>query len=80
MKTNHPERIVHKIISQFKALRLARNMSHEELAQRSGVTRPAISHIESGKRKPSLLMSLKLAESLGKNLSDILREAEKEEK
>lgn len=54
-------------------------MSHDELARKSGVTRPAISHIESGKRKPSLLMSLKLADALGKRLSDILYDAENKE-
>ena len=80
MKNNRPERIIGRIIEQFKVLRLERDMSHEDLAQKSGVTRPAISHIEGGKRKPSLLMSLKLAQALGKELSEILREAEAYEK
>lgn len=79
MPNNRPERIIEKIIEQFKTLRQLRGMSHEDLAIKSGVTRPAISHIEGGKRKPSLLLSLKLAEALGTDLSDILRDAEKSE-
>lgn len=80
MRNDRPTRIITRVIKQFKLLRLLREMSHEELAQKSGVTRPAISHIEGGKRKPSLLMSLKIAEALGQELSEMLREAEDEEK
>ena len=54
-------------------------MSHDELAKRSGVTRPAISHIEGGRRKPSLIMSLRLAQALDKELSEMLSEAEEKE-
>lgn len=76
MKNSKSERIFLRIIQQFKVLRLSHGMSHEDLATKSGVTRPAVSHIEGGKRKPSLLMSLKLAEALGEKLSNIIREAE----
>lgn len=79
MKNDRPVRIIKRITDQFKVLRLAHNMSHEDLAKKSGVTRPAISHIEGGKRKPSLLMSLKLAEALGQKLSEIIRDAEEQE-
>lgn len=80
MKTTRSARIVLSIVTQFKELRLAQDMSHDDLAKKSGVTRPAISHIESGRRKPSLTMSLRLADALGHNLSDIIRDAEKREK
>ncbi len=79
MKLRRHERVISHIITQLKELRLDNNMSHNQLAKKSGVTRPAISHIESGKRKPSLMMSLKLAEALGKELSEIIREAENKE-
>ncbi len=79
MKNNKSVDIIKNITEQLKALRKARGMSHEELAKKSGVTRPAISHIEGGKRKPSLLMSLKLAEALGQKLSEIIRNAEEQE-
>lgn len=51
-------------------------MSHEVLAQRAGISRPAISHIERGKRKPTLLLTLKIARALDVELSDILQRAE----
>jgi DNA-binding XRE family transcriptional regulator len=65
------------IIAQFKALRLAKSLSHTALAKKIGMTRPAISHIENDKRKPSLLAALRIAHGLGKNLSDIVRIAER---
>lgn len=79
MRIDRSQRIIRRIISQFKSLRLSMDMSHETLAKKSGVTRAAISHIESGKRKPSLNMSLKLAEALDRELSEIVRDAEKDE-
>jgi len=60
-----------------KLLRVGRGVSHEALARKAGVTRSAISHIESGKRKPSLLVALSIAEALDTELSDILLKAEK---
>jgi DNA-binding XRE family transcriptional regulator len=72
-----PETIVKETARQLKSLRLKRGMSHEALAQRAGVTRPAISHIEAGKRKPSLLLTLKICQALGIRLSEILRGVEK---
>lgn len=75
-KEDSAEYIVKKIVKQLKLLRLAQGMSHEVLAQKTGITRPAISHIENGKRKPSLLLSIKLANALDKQLSEILHQAE----
>ncbi|MBN8530937.1 MAG: helix-turn-helix transcriptional regulator [Alphaproteobacteria bacterium] len=76
MKEKRPEILVIKIIQQFKTLRVSQGISHETLAKKTGVTRPAISHLENGKRKPSLLMSLRLAEALNTDLPDIIRSAE----
>lgn len=80
MKNDRPSRTIARLIKQFKILRQHKNMTHEELAVKSGVTRPAISHIEAGKRKPSLLISLRIANALGTELSELLREAEEQEK
>jgi DNA-binding XRE family transcriptional regulator len=74
---SRPESILEKIIGEMKKMRLAKGLSHANLAIRTGITRPAVSHIENGKRKPSLLVALKIANALGKNLSDIVRLAEK---
>lgn len=72
--------VFENIIDQFKALRLAKGMSHTALAKKIGMTRPAISHIENNKRKPSLLAAVRIATGLGKNLSDIVRAAERMQK
>lgn len=65
------------VIDQFKELRIAKGLSHTALAKKIGMTRPAISHIEKNKRKPSLMAALRVAQGLEKNLSDIVRKAEK---
>ncbi len=80
MKKDKADRIFANIIQQFRSLRLEQGLSHESLAKKTGITRPAISHIESGKRRPSLLLSLKLALALDKKLSDVVRNAEESEK
>jgi DNA-binding XRE family transcriptional regulator len=71
------ESIVHAIAEQIAVSRKKTGLSHNVLANKAGVTRAAISYIESGKRKPSLLLTLKLAHGLGIELSDLLKEAEK---
>lgn len=72
----HEERVVLEIMQTFKKTRLKKGLSHEALAKMIGVTRPAISHLENGKRKPSLLLSLRLAQALDIELADVLRELE----
>ncbi|NDF11802.1 MAG: XRE family transcriptional regulator [Proteobacteria bacterium] len=69
-------RIISQVAKRFKELRKANGLSHARLAERAKVTRPALSHIESGKRKPSLQMALKIAQALGVRLSDVLKDVE----
>lgn len=76
LKRKSPDHIFAKTIEQFKSLRLEQGVSHSRLAEKTGISRPAISHIENGKRKPSLLLSLKLAKALQTRLSVIIRTAE----
>ena len=76
-KTYH---IFEHVIDQFKEIRLAKGISHTALAKKIGMTRPAISHIENDKRKPSLLAAIRIAHGLGKNLSEIVRNAERAHK
>ncbi|MBY0427942.1 MAG: helix-turn-helix transcriptional regulator [Alphaproteobacteria bacterium] len=73
-------KIFENIIQQFKTIRLAKGMTHTALAKKIGMTRPAISHIENDKRKPSLLAAVRIADGLGKNLSEIVRAAERAHK
>lgn len=49
---------------RMTALRMLRNMSQVELAQRTGMTAPAISQIESGTRLPAFNSIIKIADAL----------------
>ncbi len=72
----HEEKIALELVKQFKAIRQEQGLSHQSLAKKAGVTRAAISHIENGIRKPSLMMALRLSDALGIKLSTILQEIE----
>ncbi len=54
--------------------RLQLGMSHQQLADRAGVTRPAISYIESGRRTPTLLTFVRIALAFGLPPSKLLEE------
>lgn len=77
MKHKQAMLILDHVVSQLKELRVEQGLSHDRLAALARVSRPAISHIESRRRKPTLLMALKLANALGTELSSILAKAER---
>ena len=56
----------------IKDKRIAANMSQEELAQASGVSRVAIASYESGKRTPSISIAARIAKALGCKLDDLI--------
>lgn len=76
MHKNRANAIILILAAQLAALRKKIGMSHETLAKKAGVTRAAISFVENGKRKPTLLFLLKLACAMNINLSALLRKAE----
>lgn len=78
MGKNRHSAILMEIVEQLKQLRLEKGLSHEAMAKKTGITRSAISHIESGKRNPSLLVALSMAHALDKELSDILAAIERQ--
>jgi transcriptional regulator with XRE-family HTH domain len=77
MTKKHELLVISRLIKRLKEIRLEKGLSHDALARKVGVSRPAISHLECGKRKPTLLMALKLAHGLEIPLSEVLGEAEK---
>ena len=72
MKIDESRQIVSKLVFYLKKIRKEQGISHEKLAERSGVSRQAISKIESGERIPSILTCLKLAKGLDKSLQQLL--------
>ncbi len=57
----------------LRAARAQRGLSQAELAARAGVTRQAISAIESGKAAPTMSVALRLARALGRRVDDLFR-------
>lgn len=52
--------------------RIVKNMTQEELAQKSGVSRVNICRIEIGKRNLSLNAAIKLARALGCTIDELV--------
>lgn len=76
MKKDAPESIMRDVIGQLSELRKKNGLSCQLLASRAGISRAAISHLENGRRKPSLMLALKLSAALNVELSDLLKKAE----
>lgn len=72
--TMTPENITSELIDKFIELRKEQELSHDQLADATGLSRAAISFIESKKRTPSILTCLKISQALGCTLSEILNE------
>jgi len=57
--------------NSIRRLRFDRNMTQEELALRTGVSRQTIMSIERGKTNPSVLLALKIATALGVGVEEV---------
>jgi len=77
MRDKSSELLIEKVVNEFARLRKEQGLSHDALAEKVGISRPAISFIESHKRTPTILTCAKIARALGVRLSDILDKFEK---
>lgn len=57
------------VIGQYVKCRKEKKITQEQLAQRTGISRPNISRFESGNYNPSLEMMVRIAEALEMNLN-----------
>lgn len=57
--------------NSIRRLRFDRNMTQEELALRTGVSRQTIMSIERGKTNPSVLLALKIGSALGVDVEEV---------
>ena len=64
MENKELESIVLKITQEFKLKRKELGLSHQKLAEMTGLHRTAIGLIESNKRMPSILTCLKISDAL----------------
>lgn len=58
--------------AKVREARRQAGLTLDELARRSGVSRSALSKIERGERNPSLQHALRIADGLGRSLSELL--------
>lgn len=58
---------------RLRELRLERNLTQTELAERCGSNHPFISNLERGVKVPSLTMVLRLAEALECRVYDLVK-------
>jgi transcriptional regulator with XRE-family HTH domain len=58
----------------IQKLRKLRGLSQAELAEKAGLSQPAIGAIEAGKKSPTLRTLEKLAAALGVKVTDLLEE------
>ncbi len=55
----------------IRRLRFERNMTQEELALRTGVSRQTVMSIERGRTNPSVLLAYKIASALGVEVTEV---------
>lgn len=77
MRDKQAELQVEKVIDELTKARKQQGLSHEKLAAKTGLSRSAISFIESHKRMPTILSCVKIARALGLNFGDLLNSFEK---
>ncbi|MEJ0010881.1 MAG: helix-turn-helix transcriptional regulator [Alphaproteobacteria bacterium] len=75
MRDKDAEKIAATLARLLREKRLEEGLSHQTLADLSGVSRSMISRMESGERSPTVIFCLKLAKALRIPLSDMLRKA-----
>ena len=71
------DEIVLRLSHKMREIREAKEISKNELSQRSGISRAAIRRIEEGQRSPSLYILLMLCRSMDESLWNLLKEVEK---
>ena len=62
------------MINKLRAIRLLKNMTQQELAESSGVSRTSVSLIETGAIEPKIITVKKLAHALDINWKSLLDE------
>ncbi|MCD6449515.1 MAG: helix-turn-helix transcriptional regulator [Thermotogaceae bacterium] len=59
------------MLIKLRETRVQLGMTQEELAGKVGVSRQTINYIERGKYKPTVILALKIAKVLNKNVEEI---------
>ena len=67
---------VDKLIETVHSIRLEKGISHEKLAQMTGLNRATISLTESRKSQPTVLTLIRMTDALGIRLKDLIEQSE----
>lgn len=70
--------IQQKLALNLRRIRVAKDISQDELALRAGVERAYVGHIERGTKNPTIKTLEKLAEALACSASDLLMDVQGE--
>lgn len=73
MKDDEFEKALDGIIAELIKIRKNKGISHEKLTELSGLSRTAISYIESRKSTPSIISLMKICKALDVKLSGLLK-------
>ena len=60
-----------RLSEQLRRLRESRGLSQKALAEKSGVPRPTIAHLESGQANPTLSVVVRVAQALGVSMDEL---------
>lgn len=72
MNRKQAEKEVDKLVAKLREIRLEQGISHEKLANLTGLNRSTISLTESRKSQPTVLTLVLIADALDVNLKEIL--------
>jgi len=72
MRHSKAKTVTDTISVRFKEIRVEQGLSHQALADKSGLNRSTISRIESRDREPTLINCIKIADALGVSIKDLL--------
>ena len=75
MNYQQADRILSCVMALLQEERERQGLSLKRLGVISGIHRTTIGQVETGKRSPSLVLCLRLADALGLNLADVLKAA-----
>lgn len=73
------EEIVRKIAAKIREIRIAKNLTVQQLADRAGVSKGLLSKIENSRTIPSLPVFVRILRSLKLGFQDFFKDMETEE-
>jgi putative transcriptional regulator len=74
----YSEQVSLAVCQELKHIREKKGMTHLAVAQKAGLSRATIQHIEKGIRNPTLMVAYAVSEALGVPLIDVIKKVERD--